>query len=212
MAKAGRLIKEVMVRELSDALGPEGNFFVTSVGRLKANEADALRKQLRGLNGRLCVSKRSLSARGCSVRQLEDVQPWLTGSVAFVLAAGDVTRTAKIIVDFAKTNQEKLTVRGGRVDGQLLDSRDVEQLAGLPPRLELMASVVGAVEGPLASVVMAVEGLLGELAWVMDELSRRRTAPAAEAAPQASRPASETEVPTETPSLEKGKGNEKEVT
>ncbi|MBI3311904.1 MAG: 50S ribosomal protein L10, partial [Candidatus Omnitrophica bacterium] len=89
------------------------------------------------------------------------------------------------LVDFAKDNQEKVTLRGGLVEGQLLDRNGLTGLAMLPSRPELLAQVVWALEAPMADLAMAVEGALGELAWVLEEAGKAATPAEPIAEPQA---------------------------
>ena len=182
MANVGRLVKELMVQELSEHLKAHPHFFVVSVGPIQAVEADTLRKRLRVLHARLVVVKRTLGLRGLSALKLNGGAPALfTGSVALVLSGDEGGPVAKIIADFAKAHEGKLVIRGGWVEGQLLTDKRVEELASLPARPQLVAQLIGLLESPIANVVMALEGVLGELAWVLEEAGRHAK-PAAEPA------------------------------
>ena len=174
MPKVGRLVKDSMVQELTTRLSATPNFFVTSVGPLQAGEADTLRKRLRGTHASLLMAKRTLSLRGVAGLKLEEIGTLFSGSVAFVLPGEDLIRTAKTIVEFAKANQHKLAIRGGWVDGQVLDETRVEELANLPPKPQLIAQIVSFLESPMAQLVMILEHALGDLAWVLEEAAKQR--------------------------------------
>jgi len=172
MAKVGRLVKDLMVQELTQTLNDRPNFFVTAVGGLKAGEADALRKRLRSVHARLFVVKRTLGLRGIAALKLNGARDLLTGSIALVLPGEELITAAKLLVEFAKANQGKLSIRGGWVEGQRLDSQGLAELANLPSRPQLMAQLVGVIESPIAGLVMVLEGALAELAWVLEEASK----------------------------------------
>ena len=177
MAKVGRLVKERMVEELSDALKSSTSVLIASIGPLKAAETDSLRKRLRGSQARMFVAKRTLSARGVSVLSGADgLVKLLSGSVAFVIPGEDVVKTAKIIVEFAKANEGKLTIRGGLVEGQVLNDKSVAAIASLPPKLQLIANVVGALESPFSSLILALEHHISDLAWVVEEAAKHKPA------------------------------------
>lgn len=186
MAKVGRLVKDQMVQELTSALGERPNFFVTSIGRLDAVEADGLRKKLRSMRSRLIMVKRTLGVRGLTAVKTEEPISLLEGSVGFVVPEEDVLPVAKLIVEFAKAGEEKLAVRGGWIDGQLLDQRRVEQLASLPPKPQLIAELIGVLESPMSDLVFTIEQVLRDVPWVLDEVSKSR--PAAAAAPGSAAP------------------------
>lgn len=174
MAKVGRLVKELMVQELTNALQVRPNFFVASLGSLSAAETDTLRKRLRTSQANVLMVKRTLGLRGVLAMKLDDAKPLFEGSVALVLPGEDLIPAAKLLMDFAKEHQEKLTIRGGWVEGQCLDRTRVEELANLPPKPQLIAQLIGVLESPLADLIFTIEAALGELAWVLEEASKKR--------------------------------------
>ena len=183
MAKAGRLAKELMVRELTDAVKQRSNFFVASIGPLQAVEADTLRRRLRGVQARVLVVKRTLGLRGMTDLKLNSgTSDLFSGSVALVLPGEDVIPAAKLLVDFAKESQDKLVVRGGWVEGQLLDQKRLQEVAGLPSKLDLVAQLIGVLESPMADLVFTIERVLGDVAWVVEEAAKSvKPVPAPEA-------------------------------
>ncbi len=178
MAKAGRLVKELMVRELTKALSDQPNFFVASLGPLQAPEADVLRKRLRRVQARLFMVKRTLGLRGIAALQLDgEAADLFAQSSVLVLPGEEVIPAAKLLMEFVKENQEKLTIRGGVVEGRLLDAKRLRDVAELPPKPQLIAQLIFAIESPLTDVVWTLERVLGEVALVLEEASKSITAP-----------------------------------
>ena len=196
MASVGRLVKESMLKELSTALAERPSFFVTRVNRLSAVEADALRQKLFASKAKLVLVQRRLGLRALEALKIPGLTEMLEGSVALVLPSDDVLPTAKLIVEFIKTHADHLSVRGGVVDGQVLDRSRVEQLASLPPRPILLAQVMATIESPLADVVCTVERLIGELAWALEQASQQQPQTHAPETPQAAAPS---EAPAQPP-------------
>ena len=157
MAKVGRLVKDLLIKELSDALQQRPAFFVTTVQGLPATDADTLRKQLYGMQSRMVMIKRTLGLRGLSALNLSGASELLAGSVALVLPGEDMFPAAKLLVEFAKASADKLVIRGAWVDGQLLDKQRLEEFANLPPKPQLIAQVIGGVESPMAGLVLTIE-------------------------------------------------------
>ena len=182
MAKVGRMVKESTVKELAARLSEQPNLLVTTVNRLPAPEADRLRQQLHGFHARLLVVKRTLGRRAIEDLKLSGVTELLEGTVGLVLPGEDVLRAAKVIVDFIKTHEEQLAVRGALIDGELLDQQRVEQLASLPPRPVLLAQLVWTIESPISQLIFTVEQLIGDLIWAADQAATKKplTAPKSE--------------------------------
>lgn len=174
MAKVGRMVKEVGVEEVAAQLLEQPNFFVTTVNRLKAPDTDLLRQKLHASKARLVMIKRRLGQRATLGLQMPGLADRLQGSVGFVIASDDVLQVAKTLIEFRKSREEQLFVRGALIEGQLLDEARVEELAKLPPKPVLLAHVVAMIESPIADVVFTLEQLIGEIAWTIEQLSEQK--------------------------------------
>lgn len=172
MAKVGRLVKDVMVQELTEAFQASQSFFVASMGPLSAAESDTLRKRLRGSKARVLMIKRTLGLQGMTALKLDGAGDLFQGSIALVFPGEDLIPSAKLLADFAKDHKEKLSVRGGFVEGQVLDGARFQELANLPPKPQLIAQLIGVLESPVSNVVWTLESVLSEVAWVLEEASK----------------------------------------
>ena len=205
MPKVGRQVKESMVQELTSALKERPVFFVASVGPLQAGDADTLRKRLSGVQARLLMMKRTLGLQGIRALKLDQTEGLFDGSVTLVLPGEDIIPAAKLLFDFAKEAQDKLTIRGGFIDGELFDQKRLKELADLPSRPVLIAQLIGVIEFPISDVVVTLEAAISELAWVIEEASKKKPvaptpAPAATTAavePSAEAKPESTEPPTQ---------------
>ena len=150
------------------------NFFVTTVNRLKAPDTDLLRQKLHASKARLVMIKRRLGQRATLGLQMPGLADRLQGSVGFVIASDDVLQVAKTLIEFRKSREEQLFVRGALIEGQLLDEARVEELAKLPPKPVLLAHVVAMIESPIADVVFTLEQLIGEIAWTIEQLADKK--------------------------------------
>ena len=183
MTRVGRLVKESSVTEVSTQLSDRPNFFIASINRLPASEADIFRRKLAASSAKLIMIKRRLSHRALEPLKLSGITELLEGSVGFVLAGDDVLLAAKILVEFQKSHEELMGVQGGVVDGQLLDKSRVKELAGLPSKPVLLALVLSTIESPLADVIFTVERLIGDVAWAAEQAATKKPATEAGTAP-----------------------------
>ena len=178
MARVGRMVKESIVQELLSVLAERPNLVVTTINRLPAAEADVLRQKLYASQARLVMVTRRLGRRTVEQLKVPGLADLLEGSVGLVLPGEDVLPAAKLIVDFIKTHEDHLSVRGGFIDGQLLDKSRVEQLASLPPKPVLLAQVVATLESTIADVIFTIERLIGDLAWLAEQAAEKKPQPA----------------------------------
>ena len=169
MAKVGRMVKEGMVEELAQQLSAHPNLFVTRISHLSATDADVLRQKLHASRAQWVMVKKRLGLRALQSLKLEGMSQWLDGSVGFVVPEDDVLPVAKLIVEFIKSHENQLEVRGAYVDGQLLDTARVQVLASLPPKPALLAQVVLTLESPLADLIFTIDRLVGDVAWAIEQ-------------------------------------------
>ena len=176
MAKVGRLVKESIAQELGTTLTERPNFFVTTVTRLTATDADTFRQKLHISKARLLLVKQRVGKRVITPLNIAGLPELLEGSVGLVLAGEDIPSAAKILMEFRKTHEDQLVIRGGVVDGRLLDRTRVQELADLPPKPVLLALVVATLESPIADVIFTIERLIGDLAWLAEQAATTKPA------------------------------------
>lgn len=122
----------------------------------------------------------------------EALLEYLVGQTALVWAKGDPAAVAKAINDFAKKSEDRLSMKGGILDGAPISGEELKQLAALPPRDELLARLVGGIASPLQGTANALNSLLSGMARALGAYHAQRAAEApAEAAAPAEAPAAE---------------------
>ncbi len=159
-----RAQKPVVVAELNAAFGEVGVVVVTRNLGLTVAQSTALRTKMREADATYKVTKNSLAkiaAKGTAYESLSDL---LTGPIALASSV-DPVAAAKVVVDFAKTN-DKLEIVGGSMGSMLLDVDGVKSLASLPSLDELRAKIVGLVQAPATKVVQIIQAPAGQLARV----------------------------------------------
>ncbi len=72
-----------------------------------------------------------------------------------------------MINDFARTSRI-LKVKGALLQGKAVAADQVEALATLPPKEELIATIVGALDAPIANVVFALDFAITEFTSLLD--------------------------------------------
>ena len=103
---------------------------------------------------------------------MEGLDELLAGPTAIAYVHGDPAKTAKTIQDFIK-EKKKAIIRGGKLQRSLLTATDIEALAALPSREQLIAQAVRAIASPLTGLVNVlagpIRGLVVVLAQVQDQ-------------------------------------------
>jgi large subunit ribosomal protein L10 len=132
-----------------------------------------LRKQLRPIEAEYKVFKNTLINLALKDRALEGIEKLLKGSTAVVFGYKDPVMPAKVLTKFMKDN-EKLTIKAGILEGNLIDQNTISSLAKLPSREVLLASVVRGMQAPLSNFVGDLAGILRKFLYAVNAVKDKK--------------------------------------
>ncbi|MDO9496512.1 MAG: 50S ribosomal protein L10 [Nocardioides sp.] len=208
MARADR---EAAVAEIVDSFNDAAGAVLTEYRGLTVKELQTLRRSL-GENANYAVVKNTLAKIAANQVGISGFDDLLTGPTAIAFIQGDVVEAAKGLRDFAKANPT-LVIKGGVLDGNILDAKEIAKLADLESREVLLGKLAGAMLASLSQAVYLLNAPLAQAARLAGALQAKaeqdpsilaggagtpaaaEEAPAAEAeAPAEEAPADETEA------------------
>ena len=143
--------KATVIEEIRQRLDASDAAVLTEYRGLTVTEIAKLRAALRPASTDYKIFKNTLARRAASDAGLAELVEHLEGPVAIAFVrqdGGDAVTAAKALRDFARTNPN-LVVKGGILGTRLLSTQEVEALADVPPRDELLARLAGGFQGPL---------------------------------------------------------------
>jgi large subunit ribosomal protein L10 len=189
--------KVAEVAEIRDRVAGSAATLLTHYRGLSVKDLAQLRTALRGANAELRVVKNTLAKRAAADAGIEGLDELLVGPTALVICDTDPVGPAKALKAFAKDHPD-LVIRGGYLDGAVMDAAEAASLADLASREELLARFAGLMQGALAGFARLMQAQLVQQARLMqalidDRIAKGETAPA----PAAAAPVAE-EAPAET--------------
>jgi large subunit ribosomal protein L10 len=140
---------------------------------LKVSELTELRSKLRESGAQMKVVKNRLVKRVLKDRGLSDLDEFFIDPTALASADEDPVAPAKILVEFAKAHQA-LSVKAGFMDGALLTKAQIEHLATLPSREELLARGLASMNAPATNFVGVLAALPRQLVTVIDAIGKKK--------------------------------------
>ena len=204
--------KVAEVAEVRDRIGASAATLLTHYRGLSVKELAELRRELNQANAELRVVKNTLAKRAAADAGVEGLDDLFEGPTSLVFCAEDPVGPAKALKKFAKDHPD-LVIRGGYLDGSVMDAEETTRLADLASREELLAKLAGLMQGALSGFARLLQAPLSQQARLMQALIDDRAAkgetadaPAAEAAPAAEEPAAE--APAEEPAAEESAAEE----
>ena len=108
---------------------------------LTVKEIQELRHAIREADASMKVYKNTLVRIALEQSDLPTLEDVLEGPSAFIFSGNDVAASAKAIKEFAKSNPN-LEIKGGLMDGEAVSAAEVEAIASLPSREQLMAQIL----------------------------------------------------------------------
>lgn len=165
--------KEAMVESIRGRLERARASVLTDYRGLNVQEMTQLRKQLTQAGVEYRVLKNTLTSRAAKEANIQGLDRYLEGPLAIAFGYDDPVAPAKVIFAFTK-DHKNLEVKGGILEGKIIDAEGVKALADLPGREQLLAMVLRAVQGPLYGLANALQGNIRNLAYAIDAVRRMK--------------------------------------
>lgn len=150
--------KQEAVNVITGKLQNSVSTVVADYRGLNVAQVTELRKQLREAGVEFQVLKNSLLRRATAAAELTELDEVLSGPTAVAFSENDAVAAAKILNDFAKKN-DALKLKGGVVEGKVVDEAQIKALAELPSREGLLSMLLSVLQAPMRNFALAVKAV-----------------------------------------------------
>lgn len=161
------------VKKLSERIEKAKALIFADYRGLKVSEMTELRTKLRQGSSVLKVVKNRLMKRVLKERGMDALMQYFVNPTALATSDADPAHPAKILVEFAKEH-ERLTLKGGYLDGSVLSAKDIETLASLPSREVLIAKFLGSMNAPASNLVGVLTALTRKLLYALNAIKETK--------------------------------------
>lgn len=169
-----RAQKAEIVSKIADRFARMKAVAFSSVAGFTMTQADALRKKAREASVDVFIAKKTLLKLAAKEAGLPDLSDeMLDGSVLTAVAYGDEVAAAKLLKDLTKEN-DRMSILGGLLEGNLVDAAGVIRLAGLPTKQQLLGQLVGTLNAPISGFVNVLAGNLRGLVTVLNAVKEKK--------------------------------------
>lgn len=163
-----RAKKIEQVQALNVQLAATETAILTSFSKLKASQAEELRKTVRSAGAKYRVIKNTLAGRAAKGTKAEKAMQGLKGVTSIAYTSGDPVALAKALSKYVKDNPE-VTFKAMVLEGQVLPATQVEALAAMPSKDEVMAKLLFLINAPAQRLVTAMNAVGRNLAVVVNQ-------------------------------------------
>jgi large subunit ribosomal protein L10 len=162
-----------MIDRYQAGLGEAPHAFLVSFTGLTVPQATDLRTRIRDSGGAYEVVKNTLAVLAVEGRGLGELKGHFQGPTAVAYSSEDPVALAKALTEFQK-EVPAIEFKGGLVEGRAVAAGDIEQIARLPGREELIAKLLFLLQSPVTRLARTLAALPRQLVVVLDQVSRQR--------------------------------------
>lgn len=163
--------KDELVAQYKELIEQSKAIYITEYTGMGVKDLQNLRKEIREANGTYYVTKNTLFQIALKESGMPEMADLLTGQVATGFALEEAPSLAKALVNFAK-DEEKLVLKGGLMDSDVLSVEQVEALAKLPSLDQLRGQIIGLISAPAQNIVSALANGVRQVVNVVDAYAK----------------------------------------
>jgi len=168
--------KDQIIAEVKEkAARAKGMFFADFTG-ITVEEINDLRREFRKSRVDYTVVKNTLARKALeSVGGYDTVLSRLKHPTAIAFAYDDPVAPAKIMKKFREKN-EKLVVKVCIIEKQVFEGKQLDEIAKLPTRKEIIAGVLGSIQAPMAGIAGAINAVMRDIVSIVDQIEKKKAA------------------------------------
>ena len=149
--------KEAVIKDVTELAAKAQTLVMAEYRGVTVADMTKLRSSARSQGVALSVLKNTLARRAVAGSSFEVVSEQMSGPLIYGFSE-DAVAAAKVVADFAKTN-DKLVIRAGVFGGKALDANGVKQLASIPSKEVLLAQLCGLLMSPISRTAVVLGAL-----------------------------------------------------
>ena len=164
--------KKLVVDEIKDKFSKAKTIAFVDYRGITVSEDTELRKKFREAGCDYKVYKNRLMLKALSDLGIECPANFLEGTTAVAIGYADEVTPAKIVCDFIKNNS-KMAIKFGILNGTSVDAHNIEALAKLPSKEELIAKLLGTLNNTAASLCRVLSAPARGLAVALNAIATK---------------------------------------
>ena len=165
--------KETTVKEIKEKIGNAKVTVLADFTGLDVHQIGELRKSLRKEDIEYKVFKNTLIRIATRSKKLKGLDELLSGPTALAFGYDDEITAPKVLSKFFKKHGGP-KIKGGILEGEVVDSSQVKSLANLPSFEELLAKLMGSMQAPLSGFANVLSGSTRGLVTVLNGITKQK--------------------------------------
>ncbi|HEV7573258.1 MAG TPA: 50S ribosomal protein L10 [Thermoanaerobaculia bacterium] len=165
--------KASAISELGEGIGQATNAFVIAFKGITVPQVTELRRQVRDTDSTYIVVKNTLALIAVKDSPLIALKDQFSGPTAVAFNRTDAVALAKALTKFAK-DVPAISFKGAMLDGQIVAADQIQAIANLPSRNELISKLLFLMQAPIRSLAIVLNANIRNIAVVLSEIAKQR--------------------------------------
>src|SRR5919204_3606606 len=166
--------KATQISELTESVAKAKNAFLIEFKGITVPQVTELRKQVRETNSDYMVVKNTLALIALKDSPIVAMKEQFSGPTAIAYNASDAVVLAKALTKFAK-DVPAVRFKGALLNGQVVPAEQIQAIANLPSREELVSKLLFLLQSPVRGLVTVLQGNIRNLAVVLDQIGKQKS-------------------------------------
>ena len=162
--------KQTDLNALTEQLNNSKSAMIVSFTKLTVNKDQEFRNQLRGAGAQFQVVKNTLARLAVKGTPYEGATEYLKGVTGIAWSNADAVVLSKTVSKFVKDNADIYTFKAGIVEGKVVDLKQVEAIASLPSKEELISKLMFVINAQAQRIVTVINAVPRNLAIVVKQI------------------------------------------
>jgi len=165
--------KAEAISQFTEGIGSATNAFVLDFKGITVPQVTELRRQIRETGSEYVVIKNTLALIAVKDTPLTKLTGHFQGMTAVAYNATDAVALAKVLTKFAK-DVPTVQFKGALLGGQPVPASEIQNIANLPSREELIAKVLYLMQHPIRGLAVVLNGTIRNFAVVLDQIAKQK--------------------------------------
>ena len=165
--------KAEAISEFTEGIGQATNAFLIDFKGITVPQVTELRKQVRDSGSDYVVVKNTLALIAVKDSPLVALKEQFTGMTAVAYNTTDAVALAKALTKFAK-DVPTVQFKGALLNGQIVPAAEIQNIANLPSREELVSKLLFLMQSPIRGLVTVLQANIRNLAVVIDQIAKQK--------------------------------------
>ncbi len=165
--------KQELIDEYQAGMAAAPHAFLLGFKGVTVPQVTDLRNRIREIGGSYQVVKNTLALLAVDGKSLQALAEQFVGPTAVAYTGDDAVSLAKALAEFRK-EVPAFELKGGLVDGVPIDADQVESIAKLPSREELVAKLLFLLQSPITRLARGLAAIPRQLVVVLDQIGESR--------------------------------------